>query len=493
MIITNNLKMRHLKILLVMLVAISCTRNVQRIQDSNASLLTGTYHLDSMPGSLLLSSNGLVPEEYYSSLITIDSIGSFKLPITIEYPQSLALILGQSLGSMAGSRAIGLFIFPEDTLNIDISDSVKITCKNKSHQDYIQNYLKLSNLLQKARIGFPFQESVQKDTPSEFRLKQIEFNGQMKELIKTFITKNNIQNQKFNKMAFLEAEYITACHLIDYKWLNKIIYRKEVKVPMDFFSLADSLTKTDCDFIITQNYFDFLNRIQMKYSTEKIDSLLKFINYDPKTLTQEILLGRSLMDILNKDSIQVASKYFDAFKPKIKNSIIKQRLDEEYKAKIAFLDNPSVKNTLLTDLSVKSNKNSVLKQIIEDHKDKVIYVKFWGPWCGPCMEELPFDKMLIKEINPANFAFVNLCVRTKKSDWEFTISNKKMFGYHYLLSNDQYNELSSLFNISGIPYHILIGKDGKILNNNAPSPGSAILGGLDHTFVRDLKRITNLN
>jgi thiol-disulfide isomerase/thioredoxin len=482
--------MRYLKVLLVLLVAISCTRNSQRIQDSNASLLTGTLHLDSMPGNVLLSSYGLVPEEYNSTLINIDSAGDFKLPITIEYPQSLTLVLGQSFGSMTGSRAIGLFIFPGDTINIDLSDSVKINSKNKHHQDFGQNYLRLMDLLQKARIEFPFQESVQKDSPNDFRLKQIGFNLQMKELIKTFIAKNNIQNAEFNKMAFIEADYITACHLLDYKLLNQIIYKKEVKAPKNFYSLADSITKADCDFIITHNYFDFLNRIQLQYSTEKIDSFLKLINYNPQTLTQEILLGRSLMCILNKDSIQVATKYFNIYKPKIKNSIIKQKLDEQYKNRLAFLQNPSVKNAFLTDLSVKSNKNSVLKQIIKDHKGKVIYVKFWGPWCGPCMEELPYDKMLIKEINPSNFVFVNLCVRTKKPDWEYTISNKKMSGYHYLLNDDQYNELSALFNISGIPYHILIGKDGKILDNNAPSPGSVILGGLDQTFVGDLKKLT---
>jgi hypothetical protein len=482
--------MKYLTSFLIILVVISCTRNVKMVPDSNSSLLTGSFHLDSMPGNIILSSYGLVPEEYNSTLINIDSSGKFKLPITIEYPQSIVLILGQSYGLMAGGRAIGLFIFPGDTLNIDLSDSIKITCKNKHHQDFIQNYLKLMDLLQKARMEFPFQESVQKDSPNDFRLKQDVFNDHLKDIIRTYISKNIILDQAFDKMAFLEADYISACHLLDYKWLNQIIYKKDVKVPKDYFLLADSLFTINSDFIVTQNYFDFLNRFQMKYAPDNIDSLLKLINYNPKNLTQDILLARCLVYILNKDSIQIASKYLDTYKPKIKNSTLKQKLDEQYKNRLAFLQNPSVKNASLTDLSDKSNKNSILKQIIEDHKGKVIYIKFWGPWCGPCMEELPYDKMLIKEINPSTFAFVNLCVRTKKTDWEYAISNKKMSGYHYLLSDEQYNELSALFNISGIPYHILIDGNGKIINNNAPSPGSVILGGLDKGFVSDLKRLT---
>lgn len=485
--------MKHLKFIFVMLVALGCARNIQRIDEPNASLITGTYNLDSLTFSLLISAYELVPEEYNSSFINLDSMGGFNIPITIEYPQSIFLKFGQSLGSMSDNRAIWMFIFPGDTINIDLSDSVKISCKNKNHQDFILNFRKLSDRIEKVRIKFPVQESVQKDTPIEFSLKQTDLRNRMREQIKAFINENNIQNQDFIRMAFLEADYITASRLIDYRLLNQIYYSKEVKVPSNFFFLADSLFTADCDFTVTFNYFNFLNRIQMQYDPAKIDSLLKSINYDPKNLTQEILLGRSLMYILNKDSITVATKYFDTYKPKIKNSVIIQQLDEQYKNKLAFLQNPSANNAFLTDLTGRSNKNSVLKQIIEDHKGKVIYVKFWGPWCGPCMAELPYDKMLIEEINPTNFAFVNLCVRTQKPDWEYTISNKKMLGYHYLLNDNQYNELSDLFKISGIPYHILIGKKGQILDNNAPSPGSAFMGGLDQTFVGELKRLTRLD
>jgi thiol-disulfide isomerase/thioredoxin len=294
-------------------------------------------------------------------------------------------------------------------------------------------------------------------------------------------------------MAFREVEYIIASYLIDYKLLNEIIYKKKMEFPNGYFALADSLTNTINDNLITYNYFNFLNRLQILHPIEKIDSLLKFLNYNSNTLTQDVLLGRSLISVLNKDSIKIATKYFDKYKVIIKNPIIRKALDEQLNKKIAFIKNPKARNALLTDLSQKTTNNAVLKQVIKDHKGKVIYIKFWGPWCGPCMEELPFDKMLINQLNPTEFAFVNLCVKTKKEDWEYTISNKKISGFHYFLNDNQYNEIASAFNISGIPYHILIGKDGKIVENNAPSPGSSILNGLDQAFLNKLNALCKTN
>jgi len=482
--------MRHLSGFIIIFFVLACNRNVERIPDLNASLITGRYYCDSLPSSLLLGSHNLVPEEYNSSLIKLDSNGRFKIPITIEYPQTLSIMVRRPTGPLMASQSIGLFIFPGDTINIDLSDSIKVKCNNSFHQDFILNYLTLIDLIQESQNEFPFHESVQKDSPEKFISKQIEFRNQLRENILTFIKENNIQNKEFHKMALLEAEYVTASHLIDYKLLNRIFHKREVELPKHYFSLADSLANIENDNHITYNYFSFLNRLQIIYSTEKIDTLLKLINYESKTLTQDILLGRSLLSVLNKDTIQVATKYFNTYKNKIRSTIIRQELDEQYNNKLAFLNNPKAKNAFLTDLSLKTDNNSIIKQVTKDHKGKIIYVKFWGPWCGPCMEELPFDKMLINELNPNEFAFVNLCVKTKKEDWEYTISNKKISGFHYLLNDNQYNELADLFNINGIPFHLLIGKDGKIIENNAPGPGSVFLDGLDQTFLNELKRLT---
>jgi hypothetical protein len=486
--------MRHLIGILILLVLFGCNCDVKKLPELNASLISGTYHpFDSLSSSLLLASYNLIPEEYNNSLIQLDSNDCFKIPISIDYPQPLTIMGRRSIGPLMASQALGFFIFPGDTLYINLSDSISLRCNNIQHQNFIQNYISLGDLIQKSRIEFPFNESVQKVSPEDFISKQIAFRNLLRGKIQTFINENNIEDQDFNIMAFREVEYIIASHLIDYKLLNEYIYKKKVKFQKGYFALADSLVNTINNNLITYNYYSFLNRVQILYPVEKIDTLLKLLNYDSNTLTKDILLGRSLISILNRDSINIATKYFDIYKTRIKNSLIRKAIDEQYNNKLAFINNPKARNAFLTDLSQKTGNNSVLKQIIKDHEGKVIYIKFWGPWCGPCMEELPFDKMLINQLNPTEFAFVNLCVKTKKEDWEYTISNKKMSGYHYFLNDNQYNGLADLFNISGLPFHVIVGKDGKIAENNAPGPGSTILNGLDQTFVNKLRGLCKTN
>jgi thiol-disulfide isomerase/thioredoxin len=486
--------MRHLKGILILLVLFGCSSNGKKPSEVATSLITGKYHpSDSLSSSLLLASYNLVPEEFNNSLIQLDSNDCFKIPISIDYPQSLTIMGRRSIGALMTNQALGLFIFPGDTLNIDLSDSISISCRNIQHQNFIQNYIKMGDLIQDARIEFPFNESVQKDSPEDFYSKRIAFRNFLRAKIQTFINENNIQDQEFNTTAFREVEYIIASDIIDYKLLNEYIYKKEVKYPKGYFSLADSLVNKVNINLITYNYFSFLNRVQILYPIEKTDTLFRLLNYDTNTLTKDILLGRSLISRLNKDSISIATNYFDIYKTRIRNPLISKAIDEQYNKKLAFINNPKARNAFLTDLSQKTGDNSVYKQIIKDHKGKVIYIKFWGPWCGPCMEELPFDKMLINQLNPTEFAFVNLCVKTKKEDWEYTISNKKMSGYHFFLNDNQYNELADLFNISGLPFHVIVGKDGKIVENNASAPGSAILNGLDQTFLNKLRGLCKTN
>ena len=50
-----------------------------------------------------------------------------------------------------------------------------------------------------------------------------------------------------------------------------------------------------------------------------------------------------------------------------------------------------------------------------------------------------------------------------------------MHGENYLLSNDEFNYLSLMLEIQGLPTYVLIDKKGVIIDKNSPRPSSGEL------------------
>ena len=58
-----------------------------------------------------------------------------------------------------------------------------------------------------------------------------------------------------------------------------------------------------------------------------------------------------------------------------------------------------------------SSGDSLLVNIANKHKGKVIYVDFWATWCGPCRAEMPFAKKLKETLKDKE---VVLCVFVRR-------------------------------------------------------------------------------
>ncbi len=102
-------------------------------------------------------------------------------------------------------------------------------------------------------------------------------------------------------------------------------------------------------------------------------------------------------------------------------------------------------------------------------KGKVIYIDLWATWCGPCMQEMPHYESLKEKYsdNPA-IVFVSLSIDDNLSLWQTSIANRKASGYQWLINRNKLND----YNIVGIPRTLLIDKNFKIVDMNAPVPSA---------------------
>lgn len=95
---------------------------------------------------------------------------------------------------------------------------------------------------------------------------------------------------------------------------------------------------------------------------------------------------------------------------------------------------------------------------LSEHEGSVILLNFWATWCGPCVREMPaFPRLVEKYGDDLTLIAVNVG-ETEQDVKAFLEKNS----YGFSVGLDTEGGISALYPTEGIPYTILIGRDGRI-------------------------------
>ena len=108
-----------------------------------------------------------------------------------------------------------------------------------------------------------------------------------------------------------------------------------------------------------------------------------------------------------------------------------------------------------------SKADSILVEIVKDHKGKVVFIDLWNTWCGPC-------RMASKAMAPIEASYEGKDVvfvfvaddSSPLNEWEE--AKPTMKGIHYRFTSSQKQTLMDKWGLNGIPSFVLIGKDGMV-------------------------------
>lgn len=101
---------------------------------------------------------------------------------------------------------------------------------------------------------------------------------------------------------------------------------------------------------------------------------------------------------------------------------------------------------------------------LSDLQGKVVLLDFWASWCGPCRRENPNVVSLYEKYKDKGFTVMSVSLDKDRGPWLQAIE-KDHLSWPYHVSDLKYwsSKAAKLYGVSGIPFTVLIDRNGKII------------------------------
>ncbi len=186
-----------------------------------------------------------------------------------------------------------------------------------------------------------------------------------------------------------------------------------------------------------------------------------------------IILSMDLLPSVSFDdwdatNLEALKKVTEAFEEKYAG----QPASETFRNQYAQIENAyfefasSVNGTVpAPEIALPNSSGKILK--LSDLKGKVVLVDFWASWCGPCRAENPNVVKVYEKFKNKGFTIYSVSLDEDAAKWKEAIAKDNLSWTNHV--SDLKGWKSSVvanFGIEGIPYTVLLNKEGKIIGKN---------------------------
>lgn len=353
----------------------------------------------------------------------------------------------------------------ELTLNEEVSKTMVSGSQTKQTQYLIERNSFINDRINGADSNLFGQK------PQEFKENVKAFFAELDKKLKAYgFDEEFVKNQeKWTNYKFVE--YLTI-----FPTYHRYTSGNEAILPDDFYAERDGIDYDNAEeFRTIDTYRDL---VRSKFYTiinnpNDAENIKKFISEVNALKSDNIRadLAKGTFQLISPNST-VNKEIFDFINKNVTDEKVKEAAKKAYDVATKLTSgSPSPK------FSNYENFNGGTTSL-DDFKGKVTYIDIWATWCLPCRGEIPALKELEKKFHGKDVAFVSISIDQNKDEWKEFVKSEDLKGVQLFAENAFESQFIQDYGIRQIPTFIIIDKEGKIVNADAPRPSSNEITGL---------------
>lgn len=393
----------------------------------------------------------------------IHSDGSFSFSILLQRPQYIEFTYLKLRFDAFARPGSNIYIrFDDDKIDESLTFSADNALLNNEMQRY---HLAFEPFRRQQHAAYITQYEKVKDSPQLYKKLAYETLALNQKFLAGYINSNK-PSPAFRRHVSTDLKYSTAYELMMYGSNHSVISDS-------FYSFLKDFPPDNASAAYSGVYLWFINAyVQHLYrNTASVDEYLSYLQKETKGFLLDVLFSWQLYEFLEANFMEGAQQYLPAYKKAVKNKIIKKQIFALYNKKQREFAHVFLSKNAHLNPTPENVGQRLFQAIIEKYKGKVVYIDFWGTWCAPCIEEMPNAKKLREALKDKEVVFLYMAVQSPEPVWKQVIAKLDIQGEHYLLKDEEYLQLRSVFQIEGVPHYVLVDKEGTIREKNALRPG----------------------
>lgn len=398
--------------------------------------------------------------------------GSYYLNLQVDRPAKAQLNIIDNV--------YNIILLPDDTTNVELYSKSEFTISFNDDLEPINTYyLRKNKFLKYSDRRIPFNKILSSKSTYSSIKEQTDFITKQEVIfLEDYILSQDLPGWFINyekaEIIYSGADFKT--HIPHYNNIFKVF---SDTLSVNYFNFLDDLNITNQNAIASSAYFYFLDNYFLKdLPTDEFHPLSGFERVNTinshiakrfknelsgvvKNIYQQRRFSTMLQYYTDPVEIDSLANVFEIneYEDFLVLSGTRSKVDNN-KEWLDLIPGDTIPEFYLVDF-----KDSIFS--IRDFEDQIVYVNFWATWCGPCIKNMPeLNKLIALYADDPRISFVNICLDSKKNDWQISVSKYNINGVNLYAAGKWNQKLRSYFNIKGIPHYALIKEDNILFENS---------------------------